>query len=115
MNDSLKRYIEENILPQYEKYDKAHQRDHIETVITESINLAQKFDADIDMAYTIAAYHDLGIPQGRDTHHLTSARCLLEDAKLKEWSLTSNSYSWLKQLRTIELRVKTVHAHYMGR
>ena len=85
MNENLKRYIEENILPQYENYDKAHQRDHIETVIKESINLAEKFDADVDMAYAIAAYHDLGIPQGRETHHLTSAKCLLEDNMLKKW------------------------------
>lgn len=36
MNENLKNYIEDNILPQYINYDKAHQRDHIETVIEES-------------------------------------------------------------------------------
>ena len=37
------------------------------------------------MVYTIAAYHDLGIPMGRKTHHLTSAKLLLEDNNLKQF------------------------------
>lgn len=85
MNDNLKNYIEDNILPQYINYDKAHQRDHIETVIEESLNLADHFGVDMDMAYAIAAYHDLGIPEGRETHHLTSAKRLLADKELTKW------------------------------
>ena len=85
MNENLKIYIEDNILPQYINYDKAHQCDHIETVIEESLNLADHFGVDIDMAYAIAAYHDLGIPEGRETHHLTSAKRLLADKELTKW------------------------------
>lgn len=85
MNENLKNYIEDNILPQYINYDKAHQRDHIETVIEESLNLADHFGVDMDMAYAIAAYHDLGIPEGRETHHLTSAKRLLADKELTKW------------------------------
>lgn len=85
MNENLKNYIEDNILPQYINYDKAHQRDHIETVIEESLNLAEHFGVDMDMAYAIAAYHDLGIPEGRETHHLTSAKRLLADKELTKW------------------------------
>lgn len=85
MNENLKIYIEDNILPQYINYDKAHQCDHIETVIEESLNLADHFGVDIDMAYAIAAYHDLGISEGRETHHLTSAKRLLADKELTKW------------------------------
>ena len=85
MNENLKIYIEDNILPQYINYDKARQCDHIETVIEESLNLADHFGVDIDMAYAIAAYHDLGIPEGRETHHLTSAKRLLADKELTKW------------------------------
>ncbi|WP_334166900.1 HD domain-containing protein [Phocaeicola paurosaccharolyticus] len=85
MNENLKNYIEDNILPQYINYDKAHQRDHIETVIEESLNLAEHFGVDMDMAYAIAAYHDLGIPEGRETHHITSAKRLLADKELTKW------------------------------
>lgn len=85
MNENLKNYIEDNILPQYINYDKAHQRDHIETVIEESLNLADHFGVDMDMAYAIAAYHDLGIPEGRETHHITSAKRLLADKELTKW------------------------------
>lgn len=85
MNENLKNYIEDNILPQYINYDKAHQRDHIETVIEESLNLAEHFGVDMDMAYAIAAYHDLGISEGRETHHITSAKRLLADKELTKW------------------------------
>lgn len=85
MNENLKNYIEDNILPQYINYDKAHQRDHIETVIEESLNLADHFGVDMDMAYAIAAYHDLGISEGRETHHITSAKRLLADKELTKW------------------------------
>lgn len=85
MNNELKEYIENNILPQYKDYDKAHRTDHILTVIEESLNLATRFEAEIDMVYTIAAYHDLGLPEGRATHHLTSAKRLLGDNNLKKW------------------------------
>lgn len=39
----------------------------------------------MDMAYAIAAYHDLGIPEGRETHHITSAKRLLADKELTKW------------------------------
>ena len=41
--------------------------------------------ADIDMAYTIAAYHDLGLEGPRAIHHLTSGKILMADARLKRW------------------------------
>src|SRR5574344_109660 len=85
MNENLKNYIEDNILPQYINYDKAHQRDHIEPVIEESLNLAEHFGVDMDMAYAIGAYHDLGIAEGRESHHIASAKRLLADKELTKW------------------------------
>ena len=37
------------------------------------------------MVYAIAAYHDTGLCEGRDTHHLVSGRIIREDKKLREW------------------------------
>jgi uncharacterized protein len=37
------------------------------------------------MVYAIAAYHDTGLCEGRDTHHLVSGRIIREDRKLREW------------------------------
>lgn len=86
MNAALREYIETEILPRYaDSSADGHGREHVETVIRESLYLAGRYGADEDMCYAIAAYHDLGIPQGRKTHHLTSAAILAADARLREW------------------------------
>ena len=81
----LKEYIEKEILPRYEGYDAAHRLDHIQAVIERSARLAANYDVDPDMVYAIAAYHDLGICEGRELHHLSSARMMREDSNLRQW------------------------------
>lgn len=85
VNNSLVQYIEHEILPRYEHYDAAHQRDHIDAVITRSLELAKHYDVNVDMVYAIAAYHDTGICDGRETHHLVSGRIIREDKRLHDW------------------------------
>ena len=85
MNSELRAYIEEHILPRYESHDAAHRRDHAEGVIERSLALATHYDVDPDMVYTIAAWHDVGLCEGREHHHLSSGRMLLEDNKMREW------------------------------
>ena len=62
---TLHEYIEQHILPRYAAFDKGHQRDHAQSVIQESMVLAKEHGADLDMAYTIAAFHDLGLEVNR--------------------------------------------------
>ena len=81
----IKTYIEHEILPRYDHFDAAHQRNHAEEVIARSLALAEHYAVDKDMVYTIAAYHDTGLCEGRDTHHLASGRIIREDTKLREW------------------------------
>lgn len=78
-------YIQSEILPQYDHFDKAHQRDHVGKVIEESLFLAQFYPVDKDMIYAIAAYHDTGLVAGRETHHLVSGRIIREDTALRQW------------------------------
>ncbi len=82
---SLKKYIENKILPQYESFDPAHRRDHAEKVIENSLQLARTHNADLNMAYTIAAYHDLGLCEGRERHHIVSGQILLADSELRRY------------------------------
>ena len=82
---SLREYIEKEILPQYENYDPAHRLDHINAVISRSADLAKNYDVDEQMVYAIAAYHDLGVCEGRELHHLSSARMMREDKNLRQW------------------------------
>lgn len=82
---TLEQYIEQTILPQYDAFDGGHQRDHALTVIRESLKLAREYHADERMAYTIAAYHDLGLRFDRETHHLRSGEILMADETLRQW------------------------------
>ena len=85
MNQELIRYIEAEIIPRYESFDKAHRVGHVRTVIEQSLLLAGHYDVDPDMVYTVAAYHDTGLAEGRETHHIVSARIIRGDARLREW------------------------------
>lgn len=81
----LREYIQQNIIPQYVNFDKAHQIDHVEKVIEESLKLASYYDVNLPMVYTIAAYHDLGLCEGREFHHIVSGKKLMADETLRHW------------------------------
>lgn len=85
VSQDLRQYIEENILPRYDNFDKAHRQDHVRTVISQSMELAENLDVNIDMVYAVAAYHDTGLCQDREHHHETSARIIREDRNLRKW------------------------------
>ncbi len=78
-------YVEQEILPRYDHFDAAHQRNHADEVIERSLALAKHYEVNNDMVYAIAAYHDTGLCEGRDTHHLVSGRIIREDKKLRDW------------------------------
>ena len=78
-------FVETQILPQYAQFDKAHNMEHATRVIRRSLDLARKIGANLDMAYAIAAYHDLGLSGPRAIHHITSGKILIQDARLKRW------------------------------
>ncbi len=81
----LMEFIEKQILPRYASFDKAHNLSHANSVIRRSIALAQRLGTNVDMAYAIAAYHDLGLSGPRAIHHLTSGKILMADARLRRW------------------------------
>lgn len=82
---TLRQYIEQSILPQYDAFDGGHRRDHAESVIAESLKMAREHGADEQMAYVIAAYHDLGLSIDRERHHIHSGELLMSDEHLREW------------------------------
>lgn len=82
---TLREYIDNHILPLYDGFDKAHQREHALTVLHESMRLAERYDVVLDMVYAIAIYHDTGLHVGRKTHHLESGRIVREDKALRQW------------------------------
>ena len=81
----LVEFIETQILPQYANFDRAHNLEHVTRVIRRSMELAKRTGADINMVYTIAAYHDVGMSGPRAVHHITGGKILQSDARLKKW------------------------------
>lgn len=84
-SDSLATYIERQIIPRYETFDRAHRTDHVRTVIAQSLAIAQHYDVDTDMVYAIAAYHDTGLANGRENHHIDAGKILANDPALRQW------------------------------
>ena len=78
-------FVERNILKRYNAFDAAHNMTHVNRVIKASVQLARKMGADIDMAYVVAAYHDLGLEVERATHHIESGKILKADRRLDKW------------------------------
>ena len=85
IQSELQAYVETEILPRYDAFDKAHQRPHVERVIRDALTLADYYPVDRDMIYAAAAFHDTGLCADRATHHLVSGRIIREDAALPRW------------------------------
>ena len=85
INPEIVHYVETTILPQYNCFDKAHQIGHGQTVIKNSLAIAKGYEVDVNKVYIIAAYHDLGLINGRKGHEKASAAILLQDEHLKKW------------------------------
>ena len=85
LDEELQKYCEEEIIPRYAYFDKAHREDHVRTVISQSLQLASNYDLDPDLVYAAAVYHDTGLSEGRETHHLVSGRIIREDDNLRRW------------------------------
>ena len=101
INQELKKYIYEEVVPRYREFDDAHKEDHALTVIAQAMQLlsgreewvASQADvdtiwfADVDenMLLAAAACHDLGLVNGRDNHHKDSGVIIRSDSRLAQW------------------------------
>ncbi|MEG1612174.1 MAG: HD domain-containing protein [Alistipes sp.] len=85
LNRELKQYIQTEIIPHYDTFDAAHRTDHVRAVIARSLEYARQYEADENMVYVIAAYHDMGLSVERERHHLISGELLMKDEELPRW------------------------------
>ncbi len=84
--DEIRVFVEREIVPRYDNFDAGHGRDHVHTVMTQALQLAQHYpEVDPCLLLVAAAYHDLGLAYGREHHHTHSARIIREDERLKQW------------------------------
>lgn len=86
IDKQLRQYILTEIVTRYDSFDAAHRRDHALGVMERSLQLAAHYpETDLNMVYTLAAYHDVGLCEGRELHHIASGRILLSDNNLLRW------------------------------
>ena len=79
-------FVEREIVPRYDSFDAGHNRDHVHTVISQAMTLSQYYpEVDRCLLLVAAAYHDLGLINGREHHHTDSARIIREDTRLRQW------------------------------
>ena len=89
VNLELMSFVEQEILPRYNAFGRSHGLQHVQRVIHNAIELARLTGADVNMAYTIAAYHDLGMEGPRAIHHITGGKILMADKRLTRWFSSS--------------------------
>ena len=82
---SLAAFLEEEIIPRYAGFDKAHRADHARSVVQRALQMAAFYPVDRNMLYAAAACHDLGLAVDRKKHHLESGRMIREMYRLQEW------------------------------
>lgn len=85
INEEIREYVQQKIIPQYAHFDGAHNLEHVHKVINNSMDIAKDYDVDLDKVYIIAAYHDIGLGKGRENHEKNSSAYLLADRQLKAW------------------------------
>lgn len=85
VNPEIVAYVETEIIPLYDTFDSGHGRSHVRAVIADSLQLAENVGANLNIAYIAAAYHDTGMSEGREFHHLASGKIVEKDANLKRW------------------------------
>lgn len=86
INPELIKYIEEEIFPIYDTFDKGHDLNHIKAVIERALILAKNID-DINMniVYASSALHDIGIKVQRKNHALYSGLFVEQNPELKNF------------------------------
>lgn len=95
--ESLQRWVEESVLPQYSRFDTAHREDHARRVVARAMTLYRHLRERLapptapigtmmpEMVFTAAAMHDLGLAEGREKHHLVSGRIIRACCDLRRW------------------------------
>jgi len=79
VDNKLKKYIEEKILPEYELNDGGHNSEHIKYVLKRAFELGNEDEINYDILYTCVCFHDIACHIDRDNHEVLSAKRAYED------------------------------------
>ena len=90
IREDLLKYITDEIKSKYKMFDKAHSIAHYNFVTKNCIDygdelIRQEIEVNLEIAYVVGAYHDIGITKGREGHAKSSGVIVRNDSKLKEF------------------------------
>lgn len=90
MQAELKKYILSDIKSKYKTFDKGHNISHYNFVTKNCVNygkqlISQGITVDLDIAYIVGAYHDIGIMYGRENHALSFGKIVRQDKMLAKF------------------------------
>ena len=85
VNPEILSYLNADILPQYRKFDSAHTESHVTSVLESALAMCRFYDVNPDMVAVAAAFHDLGVGEDRENHHLISGKIIRETPELRRW------------------------------
>lgn len=86
----LLKFINEQIKPVYKTFDKAHNLSHFNFVSKNCIEYGKELkikgvDVDLEIAYVVGAFHDIGISCGREGHAKSSGQIVRNHSELKRF------------------------------
>ena len=87
INEELKKYIEENIIPQYENNFIGDNKDRIDYVLKRNIAIIKENSLNVDdnILYTVISYHDIRKNNNEKDHEILSASIMYNDNFLKSF------------------------------
>ena len=90
IREDLLNYINVEIKSKYKSFDKAHSIAHFNFVTKNCVEygnelIKQGHDINLEIAYIVGAYHDIGIIKGREGHAKSSGVFVRNDNRLKEF------------------------------
>lgn len=90
IREELLDYITKEIKEKYKTFDKAHSIAHYNFVTKNCVEygnelIKQGYEVNLEIAYVVGAYHDIGISKGREGHAKSSGIIVRNDSKLKEF------------------------------
>ena len=85
VDKDLKKYIEQNILPEYKLNDNGHNIDHIKYVLNRAFELSNNIQIDSNILYTCVCFHDIACHIDRKNHEILSAQIAKKDKFLNKY------------------------------
>lgn len=90
MDKKLKEYINKEIKFKYKTFDKGHNISHFNFVTKNCVNYGKQLiekgeNVDLDIAFIVGAFHDIGLINGREGHAKSSGEFVRKDKILKEF------------------------------